>query len=406
MFWAVAVLVGAVDAVVLKGFELVVNDGTPYLWNDVFHTDTHRWGVVPLAVGLGVGLSLLFRATRVERVVPPKTDPFDESGPPPPDTLGGIGVLLAIGLGSLVAGASLGPEASLVAFATSLGLWAAHRAGTSHEAAELLALASVGALLVAFLGSVVPVLIPLLLLGKKRHLTATTAVPVLLAGASSFGTLWLMDHSVAGWGSVPVGPGFTLLDALLALLVGVCAAGLGRSLKRGIHGLGALARRLDAAVPWWVSAALFGLVVGALYWLGGESVQFSGSGGTPMVLHQTPAYGFWTLALLLVVKLAATAWSLATGYRGGLVFPSVYVGAVVFLMAQALFPAAGPGVLVGSVAGVFGALTGTVPGLVLIVAVVPLPALPLAVLGAAGAALGNGLITRATRRPAVGVPEE
>ena len=51
----------------------------------------------------------------------------------------------------------------LLAVSTGLGSWLAARAGQT-DAARLLVVSSVGALLVAFLGSVVAALIPLLLL--------------------------------------------------------------------------------------------------------------------------------------------------------------------------------------------------------------------------------------------------
>ena len=52
--------IGAANAIVLKSFEGAVNDGTHDIWDSVFHTDTHRWVVVPLAIVLSVALSGVF----------------------------------------------------------------------------------------------------------------------------------------------------------------------------------------------------------------------------------------------------------------------------------------------------------------------------------------------------------
>jgi len=45
-----AVVIGAANTVVLKLFLGAVDAGTTDLWDDVFHTDEHRWVVVPLAL--------------------------------------------------------------------------------------------------------------------------------------------------------------------------------------------------------------------------------------------------------------------------------------------------------------------------------------------------------------------
>jgi H+/Cl- antiporter ClcA len=93
-----------------------------------------------------------------------------------------------------------------------------------------------------------------------------------------------------------------------------------------------------------------------------------------------------------LAKLLATAWSLAAGYRGGLVFPSIYSGVVIFLIVHALFGTSSNGILLGSVAGILGAMTGAVAGGIFVIAVIPYTLLPLAIVGIIGAAAGNRLI--------------
>ncbi|MEI9914075.1 MAG: hypothetical protein WDN66_03790 [Candidatus Saccharibacteria bacterium] len=66
--------IGVIDTLVLKGFEALVNGGTHWLWDDVFHTNSQRWGVVPLAIGLSILLSALFMALKQERLAEPRID--------------------------------------------------------------------------------------------------------------------------------------------------------------------------------------------------------------------------------------------------------------------------------------------------------------------------------------------
>ena len=128
-------------------------------------------------------------------------------------------------------------------------------------------------------------------------------------------------------------------------------------------------------------------------------MQFSGSVGSKLLLEQAGTVGVLTLVGLLAVKLLVTAWSLATGYRGGLVFPSVYMGIAIALVLSHFSGLSDPGVLIGAVAGVFGALTGPVVAFIFIASILP----PhghvwlVAICGIVGALLGQKLLAKATR---------
>src|SRR4051794_4135789 len=243
---SVALAVGVVDALLFKGFERAVNDGIDVIWNDVFHTDEHRWVVVPLAVALSVALTVLCLVLRQPRLVEPKVGLVETGGDGDDEspTLGAIGVITIIGLGSLLAGASLGPEASLVAISAALGLWIAQRSNLG-PAARGGQLASVGGLLVAVAGSFLLVLLPLLILRKKQQLSVNTALPVVLTSASAFGTLWLLDHDTSGFGTIPADSHFSASDVLLAGVLGAVVAVLGWLLKRAITSAAPIAERLS-----------------------------------------------------------------------------------------------------------------------------------------------------------------
>lgn len=383
--------IGVLDTIILKSFEWAVNHGTNYIWNDLFQSDTYRWRVLPLAVLLGAALSWLFAVTRQKRVVQPKLNSLEADAPTQAPTLASIGIICLIGLASLLAGASLGPEASLVALASGAGLWIAFRTGFG-KAAGLLDLASVGGLLVGFVGSYIIVLLPLLILRQKQQLRFSSALPVLLTGATAFGTLWLIDPSTAGYGNIPASPHFTVVDFLLAIVLGVAAAILGWLLKQLILAMSRAARKLELRWHWAVTGALFGLPIGLLYWAGGPTIQFSGSEGSKLLLQHQPAYGMGMLALILLTKLLATSWSLASGYRGGLVFPSVFIGVAVTLLVEGAFGHAGSGVLLGSIAGVFSAMLNPAVALIFMASIIPFKLIGVAISGIIGALVGGRLV--------------
>jgi chloride channel protein, CIC family len=388
-----ALVIGALDAVVFKGFEYAVNHGTQYIWNDIFKTDIHRWLVIPLALVLGLILSGLFIALKQHRVVTPKINSVEEETSSEQPTINGLITIAIIGIASLLAGASLGPEASLVALCGGLGAWFAYRTH-AIKSVPLFELASVGALLVVFVGALVMILLPLAMLIKKKQLSLTYAAIILLSGVSAYGVLWLMDRNTKGYGTIPVPNHFSALDFILAAILGLCTAILGWLLKHFILAINHQIVIWDKKYSWVLTGSIFGLVVGFLYLVGGESVQFSGSNGSVMLINHTPAFSIAMLIIILVAKLLVTGWSLASGYRGGLVFPSIFIGVSIALIAEGITGDISSGIMVGSIAGVFSALIGPVPAFIFMVGLLPFKLIGISIVGITFAVLGNKFISR------------
>ncbi len=397
---AVSLAVGVVDGLVFLGFEWLIKHGNDWVFNDVFHTDAVRWRIVPLALILSVALSAVLRLVRTPRWSEPHLDPLTEADAPdaaPPSTpaLTAVAMILVVGAASLLAGASLGPEAPLVAMATALGAWAAARSSQGASSGPL-TLASIGALLVAFFGSLIAIAVPLLILHQRaRRLPISAVMAIVVAGLSTWGTLWLVQGNHHGFGRIP-SLGTKPRDYLAAALLGALAVGLGVLLRWLVRRMAVVTQRIDLSAPWWMAAALFGLVLGCLYLIGGQTVQFSGSEGLGMLLRGEEHHGAWALAGLIVVKLMVTSWSLAAGYRGGLIFPAVFAGGALGLCAAATVPdLAGTGIMLGCIAGLLVEMTSPAPGVVMLLALLPAKLLALGLAGAAGAMLGRALIIRA-----------
>jgi CIC family chloride channel protein len=112
-------------------------------------------------------------------------------------------------------------------------------------------------------------------------------------------------------------------DLLIAALIGVLAAALGITIMRGVGYCEALFKRLR--LPPALRAAIGGLVVG-LFAIVSPQVMSSGHGA--LHLASMLALPLGGIALIFVLKAAASVISLGCGFRGGLFFASLLLGAL------------------------------------------------------------------------------
>jgi CIC family chloride channel protein len=128
-------------------------------------------------------------------------------------------------------------------------------------------------------------------------------------------------------------------DYLPALTLGFLCAGVGILIMQGVTVVEGLVRRTP--LPPYVRPTLGGLIVGALALLTPQ-VLSAGHGALRLQLDaEATASG---LLLLLVLKATASAVSIGTGFRGGLFFAALFLGALLgklfALAAPALFATA------------------------------------------------------------------
>lgn len=400
---AAGVLIGAANALGLLGFEWLVDHLQELIWDDWAGSDTTRWLVVPLAIAGSIALSLTVRALRRPRMIPPHTDVLAEIDEARPGTLRAIGVLLLIGLVSLVGGASLGPEGALLPASIALGAWVAGLRRAGPPFTELLVMSSIGALLVSFFGSILPAPIPLLVMRRRGHpLTRRSAIPPLLAGLTAWVIVSVIRDDAQGRDILPIDSGGGLSAILPALGMGLLAVLVGVLLRLVIRGTIGFTERLDRAWHWIAAGAAFGVVLGTLYWIGGESVQFSGQEGTHLLYDDRAQYGTAALLGLVLVKLVATGWSISAGYRGGPAFPSVYMGVALSLAVTTAIPGLSEsGVMVGAIAGILAEMTTPGVAVLMLLSIMPPALLPIGLVGALGAVLGRRALERVMPRVAL-----
>ena len=113
------------------------------------------------------------------------------------------------------------------------------------------------------------------------------------------------------------------LDYLPLLALGMTCALLGISIMRGVTVTEALFRR--SGVPVWLRPGIGGLAIGLLA-LVTPAVLSSGHGALGVVFEQHDALAW--IVLLVALKAVASAISIGSGFRGGLFFASLFLGAL------------------------------------------------------------------------------
>jgi CIC family chloride channel protein len=113
------------------------------------------------------------------------------------------------------------------------------------------------------------------------------------------------------------------VNYLPILAMGVLGALMGIAIMRGVTLTDSLFRR--SGVPPWLRPAIGGLCVGALALI---SPQVLSSGHAALQVGLDAPYGLGHIALLILLKSVASAVSLGSGFRGGLFFASLFLGAL------------------------------------------------------------------------------
>jgi H+/Cl- antiporter ClcA len=283
-------------------------------------------------------------------------DGFHTSGPVPPVQLPGI---FFASLATLAFGVVLGPEAPLILMGSGLGVLAVRLAAKDAppQAAAVMAATGSFAAISSLLGS--PLIGAFLLLeasGLGGPMLGLVLVPGLLA--AGLGTLIFLGlDSLTGLGSfslaIPDLPAFDHLtgaDFGYALAIGLIAPFLGRGIT-----LLALAVRSRVEPRMVLLMPVLGIAIAGLAIGFGEAtdkpaseVLFSGQSALGGLVSHASEWSVGALLLVVACKSLAYALSLSS-FRGGPVFPALFIGAAVGVAASHLpgldlIPAAAMGI--------------------------------------------------------------
>jgi H+/Cl- antiporter ClcA len=358
----VAALLGIPLSVVAFGFLVAVHELEHVVWHSLptelgFDHPPAWWAIVTLGVaGVLVGLTVRYLPGHGGHV------PSDGlgAGATPPSHL--PGVVLAAGT-SLVLGAVVGPEAPLIAIGSGLALFAVSRtkAAGSVEASGAIAAAGSAAAISAIFGN--PLIAAVLLveiLGLARRQAMLIVLPCLL----SSGVGGLVFTGLGNWTGLKIGalaiPGLEptrlhLAEVVWALPVAAFVGVVTWVVFAAGQRVAALASERVLSVT--VGAGLLAGCSAAAYALvtdhSSAEVALSGQATLATLATDPGAWSTGALVALLICKGLAYALSIGV-FRGGPVFPAIFLGAATGVVASTWLPGLGllPALAIGMAAGV------------------------------------------------------
>ena len=242
------------------------------------------------------------------------------------------GIALAA-IGTLAFGAVLGPEAPVVALGAAVAIAVTWFARLGERESTVLATAGSFSAISALFGG--PLVGGVLLVESGVGLGAAL-LPALLPGFVAAAVGYLIFVGFGDWGGLdtpglvvpdlPLYEGTHLLDLLVAIAVGVATAVIVVAINR-------LATRLEGEGDSRLGMVAFliaggfavGLIALVADGLGTDSqdVLFSGQASIPALIAETST---GVVLLLIVAKALAYVVSLACGFRGGPIFPAIFLG--------------------------------------------------------------------------------
>jgi H+/Cl- antiporter ClcA len=240
---------------------------------------------------------------------------------------------------SLVSGASLGPEAPLADASGGIGTLLADRLHLDARATRSLAFSGVSAMLGAFITS--PIGGPLLALESAQGGSTGLAsyfwvlFPSLLAAAVA--TVAFVALSGAFYGTIYLFPDYlpSLRHLLQAIPLGLIGGAVGVVFFIVLRRLQGLMQPMKHRLVLRGLIGGLGLgIIGAIFPL----VLFSGEDESLVLIARAAQIGVPMLILLAGVKLFVTGLGLATGWKGGYIFPVLFVGVALGLATNLLFP--------------------------------------------------------------------
>jgi H+/Cl- antiporter ClcA len=329
------VLLGAVigipAALLASVFLAIVHELEHWLWNDLpsaLGESSPPWYLVIGLPVVGAGVVALAR-----RFLPGDGghEPLHGFGGKPPLLSYAPGVALAA-IGTLSFGAVLGPEGPLIALGAVVGIAVTRIAGLGAQESAVLGNAGSFSAISALFGG--PVIGGVLMMEGAIGFGKST-IAILLPGFVAAGVGYLVFIGLGDWGglhaqaiTVPGLPPYTgehFGDLAVALAVGVLSALLVVGVHRFAFPLSDSKRRLGMPLLLILGGLAVGLLAQAAAWLGADSqdVLFSGQTAVPVVVAQNSV---GIVLILIVAKALAYAVSLGSGFRGGPVFPGIFLG--------------------------------------------------------------------------------
>lgn len=330
-----AILIGTASSLLMLAILKIAGVLQSFLWQQLpaslgMVSNAPGWILLMLTLtGIAVGLTI--RYAPGHGGPDPATEPLI-SPPLPLATLPGLGLALILGLAG---GVSLGPEHPIMAINIALAVAIGSRIMPRVNGLDWTILAAAGTIGALFGTPVAAALIfsQTLSDGKDVPLWDRLFAPLMAAAAGALTTQLFVTPRFA----LPVDPypKMQLVDILSGSIVAVIAIALGMI---GVWLLPRLHHMLHQLKHPVLILGAGGLLLGLLGCIGGDITLFRGLEQMRSLVHLQDAspHDFLRFAL---VKLAALIVATACGFRGGRIFPAVFIGASLGLMLHAHVPA-------------------------------------------------------------------
>lgn len=241
----------------------------------------------------------------------------------------------------LISGASIGPEAPLMALGGFCGSWVARRLKLAEEQlAAFTAIAlgtSLGTLLESpIAGALFMVENPAKKLQKDRRALYTLMFASFVAACVGFGVFILvMGQYITSLHLIPPYSKFAFIDLLYCLILGIVGSFLGIFVTKAVERAQEFGGRFSR---WPIPRAIIaGFLVGCIG-LFLPLVLFSGQDEMPAIINNPASYTILMLCVLIVAKIVVTAISFGGGYQGGNIFPTLFISGVSGVLVNTLFP--------------------------------------------------------------------
>lgn len=326
-----AVIIGIASSLVLIVTMKIAAILQHVIWSSVplslgIEASGQVWTIAVLTLtGIAVGLVVRFSPGHAG------PDPATESLIGAPISTGALpGLVAALVLG-LAGGVSLGPEHPIMVMNIALAVAIGSRLFPRVSSLDWTILAASGTIGALFGTPVAAALI------FSQTLNSSNDVPLwdrlfapLLAAAAGALTTDLFFHPHFSL-PIPVYPQMHFVDIISGAIVTLIAIAVGMVAVWCLPRLHALMNRLKNPV---LTLGLGGLLLGILGAAGGHITLFKGLEEMQQIaLSQTLTAGYFLLIAL--VKLAALVIAAASGFRGGRIFPAVFVGVALGFMLHA-----------------------------------------------------------------------
>jgi len=322
-FWVLmgyAVVLGVFGALFALAFMGVVKVGGGWYSPTSNTWMGGHWWWVAVSGAAGVAVGLLRMVTKLPDKTPGLVEDMQDQYVDPAMVTG----IALVSAASLVGGASLGPEKALGTVGGGVGQWLAQKRGRDLEDRQVATLSGFAGAYGGLFSSTVLVtmmIIELVRPGGRRF--TKVLVSCVLSGSVSFGIYFAVAgavfldaypvpaYSYKNWYLV-AGVGLGLLAAVLVTVLGVIVKGVERAFD---------AMKAPSLVKSTIGGLAFGVIGVAL-----PLTMFTGSGQLSVVLKDGSTLGLGLVVVLVLAKMVTFAVSAGSGFIGGPIFPTLFIG--------------------------------------------------------------------------------